>query len=43
MASPWVATQAMRYRSLIHTAIRERNWPLIGLVPKALKRFVEPQ
>jgi hypothetical protein len=43
IASPWVATQANHYRRLIHMAIRDRNWPLIGLVPKALKRDVEPQ
>jgi hypothetical protein len=43
IASPWVASQAMHYRRLIHTAIRERNWGLIGLVPKALKKPVEPQ
>jgi hypothetical protein len=43
IASPWVATQANHYRRLIHMAIRDRNWPLIGLVPKALKRQVEPQ
>ena len=43
IASPWVASQAMHYRRLIHTAIRERNWSLIGLVPKALKKPVEPQ
>jgi hypothetical protein len=43
LASPWAATQAMRYRGLIHTAIRDRNWSLIGLVPKALKRPVENQ
>ena len=43
IASPWVATQAMRYRSLIHTALRDRNWPLIGIVPKALQRAVEQQ
>ncbi|HET9651781.1 MAG TPA: hypothetical protein VFP36_06305 [Usitatibacter sp.] len=34
LASPWAYTQAMRYRTLIHTAIDTRNWGLIGLVPK---------
>ena len=43
IASPWVASQAMNYRRLIHTAIQNRDWPLIGLVPKALKRVAEQQ
>jgi hypothetical protein len=34
LASPWAYTQAIRYRSLIHTAIDTGNWALIGLVPK---------
>lgn len=34
LASPWAYTQAIRYRSLIHTAVDTRNWSLIGLVPK---------
>jgi hypothetical protein len=38
LASPWAYTQAMRYRSLIHTAIDNRNWSLIGLTPKLLDR-----
>ncbi|MGZ5582834.1 MAG: hypothetical protein ACXWF2_06985 [Usitatibacter sp.] len=33
LASPWAYTQAIRYRSMIHTAITTRNWALIGLVP----------
>jgi hypothetical protein len=36
LASPWAYTQAMRYRALIHTAIRDRNWSLIGITPKLL-------
>ena len=36
LASPWAYTQAMRYRALIHTAIRDRNWSLIGITPKML-------
>ncbi|HYC38463.1 MAG TPA: hypothetical protein VEC19_18690 [Usitatibacter sp.] len=38
LASPWAYTQALRYRALIHTAIRDRNWSLIGLTPKLLNR-----
>ena len=38
LASPWAYTQALRYRGLIHTAIRDRNWSLIGLTPKAVNR-----
>lgn len=38
LASPWTYTQAMRYRGLIHTAIRDRNWSLIGLTPKIANR-----
>jgi hypothetical protein len=34
LASPWAYTQAIRYRSLIHTAIDTGDWALIGLVPK---------
>ena len=33
VASPWAYSQAMRYRSIIYTAINTRNWSLIGLVP----------
>ena len=33
LASPWVYTQAARYRNIIHTAINTRNWALIGLLP----------
>jgi hypothetical protein len=43
LASPWAYTQALRYRSLIHTAIRDRNWSLIGLTPKAVNRDPVPQ
>jgi hypothetical protein len=38
LASPWAYSQAMRYRGLIHTAIRDRNWSLIGLTPKIANR-----
>ena len=38
LASPWAYTQAQRYRALIHTAIRDRNWSLIGITPKLLNR-----
>ena len=38
LASPWAYAQAMRYRGLIHTAIRDRNWSLIGLTPKLANR-----
>lgn len=38
LASPWAYTQAMQYRTLIHTAIRDRNWGLIGLTPKLAGR-----
>lgn len=34
MASPWAYSQAIRYRSLIHTALETRNWSLIGLQPQ---------
>lgn len=43
LASPWAYTQALRYRGLIHTAIRDRNWTLIGLTPKAVNREPVPQ
>ena len=43
LASPWAYTQALRYRGLIHTAIRDRNWTLIGLTPKAVNRELVPQ
>lgn len=35
LASPWAYTQAVRYRSIIHTAINTQNWSLIGLQPPA--------
>ena len=38
LASPWAYAQALRYRGLIHTAIRDRNWSLIGLTPKLASR-----
>ena len=43
LASPWAYTQALRYRSLIHTAIDERNWGLIGLTPKIAISKPTPQ
>jgi hypothetical protein len=43
LASPWAYSQAIRYRGLIHTAIRDRNWGLIGLTPKLASREVSPQ
>ena len=33
LASPWAYAQAVRYRSIIHTAINTQNWSLIGLQP----------
>jgi len=36
LASPWVYSQAMRYRAMIHTAIDQQNWGLIGLTPKLM-------
>ncbi|HET7729524.1 MAG TPA: hypothetical protein VFK48_05785 [Usitatibacter sp.] len=38
LASPWAYNQANRYRALIHTAIRDRNYGLIGLTPKLANR-----
>jgi hypothetical protein len=38
LASPWAYTQALRYRALIHQAIQDRNWSLIGITPKLLNR-----
>lgn len=43
LASPWAYSQAMRYRGLIHTAIRDRNWGLIGLTPKLAVRVEVPE
>lgn len=40
LASPWVYSQAMRYRSMIHTAIDQQNWGLIGLTPKLMMQAV---
>ena len=31
LASPWAYAMAMRYRSIIHSAIDTRNWSLLGL------------
>ena len=35
LASPWAYTNAIRYRNLIHTALRDRNYGLIGLTRTA--------
>jgi hypothetical protein len=43
LASPWAYAQAMRYRSMIHTAIDQQNWGLIGLTPKLAQAQVVPQ
>lgn len=43
LASPWAYAQAMRYRGLIHTAIDQRNWGLIGLTPKVASSQLVPQ
>jgi len=43
LASPWAYTNAMRYRLLIHTAINDRNWGLIGLTPKLARRDSLPE
>src|SRR5688572_165270 len=43
LASPWAYTQALRYRGLIHTALRDRNWSLIGLTPKLASRDTPSQ
>ena len=38
LASPWAYSQAMRYRMLIRQAIDQRNYGLIGLTQKMLRR-----
>jgi len=43
LASPWAYAQALRYRGLIHTALRDRNWSLIGLTPKLASRDTPSQ
>jgi hypothetical protein len=43
LASPWAYSLALRYRGLIHTAIRDRNWGLIGLTPKLANRDTQSQ
>jgi hypothetical protein len=37
LASPWVYSQAMRYRAMIHSAIDQQNWGLIGITPKLMQ------
>jgi hypothetical protein len=43
LASPWAYAQAVRYRSIIHTAINTQNWSLIGLQPPSSDRHVTAQ
>jgi hypothetical protein len=43
LASPWSYSNALRYRSLIHTALRDRNWGLIGLTPKLARRVADEE
>jgi hypothetical protein len=44
LASPWAYAQAVRYRSIIHTAINTQDWSLIGLQPPlADKRRTVPR
>jgi hypothetical protein len=43
LASPWAYTNALRYRNLIHTALRDRNYGLIGLTPKLARRDTDTQ
>ncbi len=43
LASPWAYALALRYRGMIHTALRDRNWSLIGLTPKLANRESQSQ
>lgn len=43
LASPWAYALALRYRGMIHTALRDRNWGLIGLTPKLANRDTQSQ
>jgi len=43
LASPWVYSQAIRYRGIILTAIETRNWALLGLVPPSSAPNQGPQ
>jgi len=38
LASPWAYSQAVRYRTIIHTAINTQNWSLIGLQPPGMDK-----
>ena len=38
LASPWTYAQALRYRDMIHAAIDQQNWGLIGLTPKLVQQ-----
>ena len=39
LASPWAYSMAVRYSSIIHTAINTQNWSLIGLQPPGVEKF----
>lgn len=39
LASPWAYSMAIRYSSIIHTAINTQNWSLIGLQPPGAEKF----
>ncbi len=39
LASPWAYSMAVRYSSIIHTAINTQNWSLIGLQPPGVDKF----
>jgi len=43
LASPWTYAQALRYRDMIHTAIDQQNWGLIGLTPKLVQSQQQPK
>jgi hypothetical protein len=43
LASPWAYTQAIRFRSMIHTAITTQDWALIGLVRPSTPSAPAPQ
>jgi hypothetical protein len=38
LASPWAYAAAVRYSSIIHTAINTQNWSLIGLQPPGTEK-----
>ena len=43
LASPWAYAAAMRYRTMIHTALDQQDWGLIGLTPKLAQSKLVPQ